>query len=70
MVKKFYYGLNTYNRTLIDAASCGKLLKKTTEKGYELEKIADNSYQPQSERYNQMRVSIVHQVGVFTVMSS
>ncbi|XP_075507472.1 uncharacterized protein LOC142544295 [Primulina tabacum] len=33
VVQTFYYGLLTPNRTMIDAAACGNLLRKTAEEG-------------------------------------
>ncbi|XP_075515405.1 uncharacterized protein LOC142550049 [Primulina tabacum] len=63
VVQTFYYGLLTPNRTMIDAAACGNLLRKTAEEGYELlEKMAASSYHPQSERNNQRRSVGVPQV--------
>ncbi|XP_075489529.1 uncharacterized protein LOC142528372 [Primulina tabacum] len=63
VVQTFYYGLLTPNRTMIDAAACGNLLRKTAEEGYELlEEMAASSYHPQSERNNLWRSAGVHQV--------
>ncbi|XP_073271486.1 uncharacterized protein [Primulina huaijiensis] len=63
VVQTFYYGLLTPNRTMIDDAACGNLLRKTTEEGYELlEEMAASSYHPQPERNNQRRSAGVHQV--------
>ncbi|XP_075515772.1 uncharacterized protein LOC142550583 [Primulina tabacum] len=63
VVQTFYYGLCTPNRTMIDVAACGNLLRKTVEEGYEsLEEMAASSYHPQSERDNQRRNAGVHQV--------
>ncbi|XP_075483716.1 uncharacterized protein LOC142523870 [Primulina tabacum] len=36
VIQTFYYCLLTPNRTMIDAAACGNLLRKTAEEGYEL----------------------------------
>ncbi|XP_073309932.1 uncharacterized protein [Primulina huaijiensis] len=63
VVQTFYYGLLTPNRTIIDAAAYGNLLRKTAEEGYELlEEMAASSYHTQSERNNQRRSAEVHQV--------
>ncbi|XP_075523994.1 uncharacterized protein LOC142556419 [Primulina tabacum] len=66
VVQTFYYGLLTPNRTMIDDANCGNLLRKTAEEGYELlGEMATSSYHPQSERNNQRRKGApVNQVGV------
>ncbi|XP_073049447.1 uncharacterized protein [Primulina eburnea] len=61
VVQTFYYGLISFNRTMIDAAACGNLLRKTAEEGYELlEEMAASSYHPQSERNTQRRNAGVH----------
>ncbi|XP_073307102.1 uncharacterized protein [Primulina huaijiensis] len=63
VVQNFYYSLISFNQTMIDAAACGNLLRKTAEEGYELlEEMATRSYHPQSERNNQRRSAGVHQV--------
>ncbi|XP_073054086.1 uncharacterized protein [Primulina eburnea] len=55
--------LLTPNRTMIEAAACGNLLRKTAEEGYELlEEMAASNYHPQFERKNQRRSAGVHQV--------
>ncbi|XP_075475256.1 uncharacterized protein LOC142505999 [Primulina tabacum] len=69
VVQTFYYGLLTPNRTMIDAAACGNLLRKTAEEGYELlEEMAASSYHPQSERNNQRKSAGVHQVTDFSAI--
>ncbi|XP_073275411.1 uncharacterized protein [Primulina huaijiensis] len=71
VVQTFYYGLISSKRTMIDAATCGNLLRKTDEEGYELlEEMADRSYHPQSERNNQRRSAGVHQVTEFSVVTA
>ncbi|XP_075479457.1 uncharacterized protein LOC142520346 [Primulina tabacum] len=71
VVQTFYYGLLTPNRTMIDAAACGNLLRKTAEEGYELlEEMAASSYHPQSERNNQRRSAGVHQVTDLSVITA
>ncbi|XP_073308362.1 uncharacterized protein [Primulina huaijiensis] len=71
VVQTFYYGLLTPNRTMIDAAACGNLLRKTAEEGYELlEEMAASSYHPQSERNNQRRSAGVHQVTDFSAITT
>ncbi|XP_073049469.1 uncharacterized protein [Primulina eburnea] len=63
VVQTFYYGLISSNRTMIDVAACGNLLRKTAEEGYELlEEMAASNYHPQSERNPQRRNAGVHQV--------
>ncbi|XP_075500061.1 uncharacterized protein LOC142538632 [Primulina tabacum] len=70
-VQTFYYGLISSNRTMIDAAACGNLLRKTTEEGYELlEEMAASSYHPQSERNTQRRNAGVHQVTDFSAVTA
>ncbi|XP_073281946.1 uncharacterized protein [Primulina huaijiensis] len=71
VVQTFYYGLLTPNRTMIDAAACGNLLRKTAEEGYELlEEMAASSYHPQSERNNRRRSTGVHQVTDFSAITA
>ncbi|XP_075489567.1 uncharacterized protein LOC142528407 [Primulina tabacum] len=71
VVQTFYYGLLTPNRTMIDAAACGNLLRKTAEEGYEfLEEMAASSYHPQSERNNQRKSAGVHQVTDFSAITA
>ncbi|XP_073288032.1 uncharacterized protein [Primulina huaijiensis] len=71
VVQTFYYGLLTPNRTMIDVAACGNLLRKTAEEGYELlEEMAASSYHPQSERNNQRRSTGVHQVTDFSAITA
>ncbi|XP_073307104.1 uncharacterized protein [Primulina huaijiensis] len=63
VVQTFYYGLLTPNRTMIDAAACGNLSRKTAKEGYELlEEMAASNYHPHSERNNQRRSARVHEV--------
>ncbi|XP_075521327.1 uncharacterized protein LOC142554548 [Primulina tabacum] len=70
-VQTFYYGLISSNRTMIDAAACGNLLRKTAEEGYELlEEMAANSYHLQSERNTQRRNVGVHQVTDFSAVTA
>ncbi|XP_073036308.1 uncharacterized protein [Primulina eburnea] len=69
VVQTFYYGLLTPNRTMIDAAACGNLLRKTAEEGYELlEEMAASSYHPQSDR--QRRGAGVNQVNDLSAVSA
>ncbi|XP_075486390.1 uncharacterized protein LOC142526001 [Primulina tabacum] len=71
VVQTFYYGLLTPNRTMIDVAACGNLLRKTAEEGYELlEEMAASSYHPQSERNNQRKSAGVHQVTDFSAITA
>ncbi|XP_075499747.1 uncharacterized protein LOC142538274 [Primulina tabacum] len=71
VVQTFYYGLISSNRTMIDAAACGNLLRKTAEEGYELlEEMAASSYHPQSERNTQRRNAGVHQVTDFSAVTA
>ncbi|XP_073017528.1 uncharacterized protein [Primulina eburnea] len=69
VVQTFYYGLLTPNRTMIDAAACGNLLRKTAEEGYELlEEMAASSYHPHSDR--QKRGAGVNQVTDLSAVSA
>ncbi|XP_075521435.1 uncharacterized protein LOC142554656 [Primulina tabacum] len=71
VVQTFYYGLISSNRSMIDAAACKNLLRKTTEEGYKLlEDMAASSYHPQSERNTQRRNAGVHQVTDFSVVTA
>ncbi|XP_075518303.1 uncharacterized protein LOC142552412 [Primulina tabacum] len=71
VVQIFYYGLISSNRTMIDAAACGNLLRKTAEDGYELlEELAASSYHPQSERNTQRRNAGVHHVTDFLAVTA
>ncbi|XP_073017861.1 uncharacterized protein [Primulina eburnea] len=71
VVQTFYYGFISSNRTMIDAAARGNLLRKTEEEGYELlEEMAASSYQLQSERNNQRSSAGVHQVNEFSVVTT
>ncbi|XP_075489618.1 uncharacterized protein LOC142528450 [Primulina tabacum] len=71
VVQTFYYGLISSNRTMINAATCGNLLRKTAEEGYELlEEMAASSYHPQSERNTQRRNAGVHQVTDFSAVTA
>ncbi|XP_075515848.1 uncharacterized protein LOC142550655 [Primulina tabacum] len=71
VVPTFYYGLISSNRTMIDAAACGNLLRTTAEEGYELlEEMAASSYHPQSERNTQRRNAGVHQVIDFSAFTA
>ncbi|XP_073277634.1 uncharacterized protein [Primulina huaijiensis] len=71
VVQTFYYGLISSNRTMIDAAACGNLLRKTAEEGYELlEEMAASSYHPQSERNTQRRTAGIHQVTDFSAVTA
>ncbi|XP_075479313.1 uncharacterized protein LOC142520196 [Primulina tabacum] len=71
VVQTFYYGLLTPNRTMIDDAACGNLLRKTAEEGYELlEEMAASSYHPQSERNNRRKSAGVHQVTDFSAITA
>ncbi|XP_073120176.1 uncharacterized protein [Henckelia pumila] len=67
VVQTFYYGLPHSNRTMLDAASGGNLLRKSPEDGYELiEDMASSSYHPQSDRNAARRSAGIHQVDAFT----
>ncbi|XP_073152284.1 uncharacterized protein [Henckelia pumila] len=71
VVQTFYYGLFTVNRSSIDAAACGNLLRKTPEEGYELlEEMASSSYQAHNERSIPRKTQGVHQVDSFTAISA
>ncbi|XP_073057235.1 uncharacterized protein [Primulina eburnea] len=71
VVQTFNYGLISSNRTMIDAAACGNLLRKTAEEGYELlEEMAASSYHPQSERNSQRRNAGVHKVTDFSAVTA
>ncbi|XP_073123845.1 uncharacterized protein [Henckelia pumila] len=71
VVQTFYYGLLSANRTMLDAAAGGNLLRKSPEDGYELfEEMASSSYQPQSERSMMQKSAGIHQVDAFTSMTA
>ncbi|XP_073133495.1 uncharacterized protein [Henckelia pumila] len=71
VVQNFYYGLLPANRTMLDAAAGGNLLRKSPEDGYELfEEMASSSYQPQSERSMMRKSAGIHQVDAFTSMTA
>ncbi|XP_073139087.1 uncharacterized protein [Henckelia pumila] len=71
VVQTFYYGLPHSNRTMLDAAAGGNLLRKSPEDGYELiEEMASSSYHPQSERNAARRPTGMHQVDAFTSVAA
>ncbi|XP_073138025.1 uncharacterized protein [Henckelia pumila] len=71
VVQTFYYGLPHSNRTMLDAAVGGNLLRKSPEDGYELiEEMASSSYHPQSERNAVRRPAGMHQVDAFTSVAA
>ncbi|XP_073120629.1 uncharacterized protein [Henckelia pumila] len=71
VVQTFYYGLPHSNRTMLDAAAGGNLLRKSPEDGYELiEEMTSSSYQPQSERSAARRPTGMHQVDGIHLSSS
>lgn len=70
-VQTFYNGLFPANRSMIDAAAGGTLMRKTPEEAYELlEEMATNSYEWQAERYIPSRTAGVHQVHNFTAIAA
>ncbi|XP_073017867.1 uncharacterized protein [Primulina eburnea] len=70
VVQTFYYFFISSNRTMIDAAACGNLLRKTAEEGYELlEEMAASCYHPQSEWNTQRGNAGVHQVTDFSAVT-
>ncbi|XP_073153095.1 uncharacterized protein [Henckelia pumila] len=71
VVQAFYYGLLSANRTMLDAAAGGNLLRKSPEDGYELfEEMASSSYQPQPERSMMRKSAGIHQLDAFTSMTA
>ncbi|XP_073119971.1 uncharacterized protein [Henckelia pumila] len=71
VVQTFYYGLSHSNRTMLDAAAGGNLLRKSSEDGYELiEEMATSSYHPQSERSAARKSIGIHQVDAFTSVAA
>ncbi|XP_073120605.1 uncharacterized protein [Henckelia pumila] len=71
VVQTFYYGLSHLNRTMLDAAAGGNLLRKSSEDGYELiEEMATSSYHPQSERSGARKSTGIHQVEAFTSVAA
>ncbi|XP_073124801.1 uncharacterized protein [Henckelia pumila] len=69
-VQTFYNGLFSANRSTIDAASRGTIMRKTPEEAYELlEDIASHTYQLQSDRNIPKRPAGVHQIDEFTAIS-
>ncbi|XP_073153477.1 uncharacterized protein [Henckelia pumila] len=72
VVQTFYYGLPHSNRTMLDAAAGGNLLRKSLEDGYELiEDMTSSSYHPQSERSAaSRRPAGMHQVDAFTSVAT
>ncbi|XP_073121648.1 uncharacterized protein [Henckelia pumila] len=71
VVQTFYYGLPHSNRTMLDAAACVNLLRKSPEDGYELiEKMISSCYHPQSERNAARRPAGMHQVDAFTSVAA
>ncbi|XP_073120421.1 uncharacterized protein [Henckelia pumila] len=71
VVQTFYYGLSHSNRTMLDAAAGGNLLRKSSEDGYELiEEMATSSYHPQSERSGARKSTGIHQVEAFTSVAA
>ncbi|XP_073138503.1 uncharacterized protein [Henckelia pumila] len=71
VVQTFYYGLSHSNRTMLDAAAGGNLLRKSSEDGYELiEEMPTSSYHPQSERSGARKSTGIHQVEAFTSVAA
>ncbi|XP_073120693.1 uncharacterized protein [Henckelia pumila] len=71
VVQTFYYGLSHSNRTMIDAAAGGNLLRKSSVDGYELiEEMACSSYHPLSERSVARKSNGIHQVDAFTSVAA
>ncbi|XP_073054601.1 uncharacterized protein [Primulina eburnea] len=70
-VQTFYNGLFPANRSMIDAAAGGTLMRKTPQEAYELlEEMATNSYQWQAEKNIPRIIAGVHQVHNFTAIAA
>ncbi|XP_073121020.1 uncharacterized protein [Henckelia pumila] len=71
VVQTFYYGVPYSNRTMLDAATGGNLLRKSPEDGYELiEEMTSSRYHPQSDRNAAKRPARMHQVDAFTSVAA
>ncbi|XP_073139096.1 uncharacterized protein [Henckelia pumila] len=71
VVQTFYYGISHSNRTMLDAAAGGNLLRKSSEDGFELiEEMASSSYHPQSERGAARKSTGIHQIDAFTSVAA
>ncbi|XP_073121149.1 uncharacterized protein [Henckelia pumila] len=71
VVQTFYYGLSHSNRTMLDAAAGGNLLRKSSEDGFELiEEMASSSYHPQSKRGATRKSTGIHQIDAFTSVAA
>ncbi|XP_073121491.1 uncharacterized protein [Henckelia pumila] len=71
VVQTFYYGLSHSNRTMLDAAAGGNLLRKSSEDGFELiEEMESSSYHPQSERGAARKSTGIHQIDAFTSVAT
>ncbi|XP_031275462.1 uncharacterized protein LOC116133938 [Pistacia vera] len=70
-VQTFYNGLIPANRSIIDAASGGTIMKKTPEAAYELlDEMASNSYQWQSDKAPQRKTAGLYGVDAITTISA
>ncbi|XP_073120982.1 uncharacterized protein [Henckelia pumila] len=71
VVQTFYYGLPHSNRTMLDAAAGGNLLRKSPEDEYELiEEMTSSSYHPQSKSNAVKRPVRMHQFDAFTSVAA
>ncbi|XP_052203104.1 uncharacterized protein LOC127808573 [Diospyros lotus] len=70
-VQTFYNGLSSTNRSMIDAAAEGTIMRKTPDEAYELlDEMASNSYQWQADRLPMRRPTIGHEVSNISSLSA
>ncbi|XP_052204046.1 uncharacterized protein LOC127809323 [Diospyros lotus] len=70
-VQTFYNGLSSTNRSMIDAAARGTIMRKTPDEAYELlDEMTSNSYQWQADRLPMRRPTVGHEVSNISALSA